>query len=137
MWKDQFKQSLVCWTRGGQLIAFFSSLKSNGGMNNCGVLIFSKNRGSFGCTSNICATHIQTLPLSTSFEIDTHIDMNRYMYIYIHVYKIKQPPPPPYLFLCSPNIIENCYVSLHQTECKTVFYLAFWKETKSFVAIAK
>lgn len=93
MSKDPFKQSLVCWTRGGQLIAFFSSLKSNGGMNNGGVLIFSKNSRSFSCTSNICATHIQTLPLSTSFEIDRHIDMNRYMYIYIHVYRIKQKNP--------------------------------------------
>jgi len=33
--------------------------------------------------------------------------------------------------------MENCDVSLHQIECKTFFYLGFWKETSSCVAVAK
>lgn len=68
-------------------------------MNNCGVLIFSKNRGSFSCTNNICATHIQALPLSTGkIGKDTYIHMDMDMYIYIHVYNIK--PKNPHIWFC-------------------------------------
>lgn len=54
-------------------------------MNNCGGLIFSENRGSFNCRSNICATH-------TKFA-SFHIFQNVYICTYIHIYKIKQNPP--------------------------------------------
>lgn len=41
------------------------------------------------------------------------------------------------IILCSPKIMEYCDISLHQIECKTVFYSSFWKETSRFVTVAK